>query len=448
MADNETITIQMIEDFKRDFRADPKREVLKNAIIKNGIEAVAQNSDSLARNPYTFSHEIKTGKITFQKDSGFCWLYAGLNTIRQKVADRLNIKEFELSQNYLMFWDKLEKANYFLENILENLEEDKYSRALMWLLQNPMQDGGQWNMFTGLVRKYGVVPKYVMPETYHSGKSTLMNKLLNLKLRGHAAALRDMYRQGKSIEALRLRKREMLNEIYRMTAHFLGEPATRFDFEFRDKDDKFHEDRSLTPLDFFQKYAALDIDSYVSLINAPTDDKPFLKTYTVQYLGNIKEDGEVLYLNVDHHTLKSLTVTQLKDNETVWFGCDVGKMMDREKGILDRDLYLYEETLGVKFELDKAGRLDYGDSQLTHAMVFTGVNLVDGRPNRWKVENSWGEEVGDKGYFVMSDSWFDEFTYQAVIQQKHLPPELQKALKHPPILLPPWDPMGSLALMR
>lgn len=447
MDNDTTITQEMIDDFKEDFQKDPRREVLKNAVIKNGIQAVALNRNSTIRNQYTFSHQIKTGKTTSQKKSGRCWVFAGLNTLRQKIMEEYKIEDFELSQNYLMFWDKLEKSNYFLQNILDNLEEDKYSRTLMWLLQNPVQDGGQWDMFAGLVKKYGVIPKYVMPETYHSNNSTIMNQLLNLKLREDAAVLRKMHRQGKTVETLIFQKKKMLNEIYRMVAHFLGEPPRQFDFEYRDRDQNFHEDRNLTPRGFFKRYVNLEIGEYVSLINAPTEDKPFLHTYTVKYLGNIKGEQEILYLNVDLKTLKDLTITQLKNNETVWFGCDVSKMVDRDKGILDRDLYLYEGVLGTTFELDKAGRLEYGDSHLTHAMVFTGVNLVNDKPDRWMVENSWGEKVGQKGFFVMSDSWFDEFNYQVVINRRYLNVKLREALKQEPIVLPPWDPMGSLALM-
>lgn len=448
MAQNAHITQKMIAEFQNNFQQNSLNCVLQNAIIKSGIQSVSRNNDSIINMRYTFSEEIKTEKITWQQKSGRCWLFAGLNTFRQKISKELKIKDFELSQNYPMFWDKLEKSNYFLENVLETLDEDIYSRVFMWLLDAPVQDGGQWDMFANLINKYGVVPKEIMPETFHSSDTLHMDRLLTLKLRDDAAELRKMAREGKQIEALRQRKNEMLSDIYRMVAFFLGDPPSKFDFEFRDKDDKFFQDLNLTPHDFFQKYVKLNMDDFVSVINAPTEDKPFNRTFTVKFLGNMKEGKDVLYLNVDVAAMKEMTLAQIKDGVPVWFGCDVGKMLDSEAGIMDSKLYLYEQALGVPFGLNKAGRLLYGESQLTHAMVFTGANIVNGKPNRWKVENSWGDKYGKEGYFIMSDDWFDEFNYQVVIDRKYLSEEQKKVLEQEPIVLPPWDPMGSLALMR
>lgn len=442
------ITTGMIDRFHKDFHADKSRQILKNAIIKNGIKNVTLNNDALIRMQNSFSLEIETGKITSQKHSGRCWLFAGLNAMRHKVATDFKIKDFELSQSYPMFWDKLEKAHYFLDNILETIDEDIYSRIVMWLLQLPLNDGGQWDMFSNLIEKYGIVPKYVMPESHHSSNSLVMNQLLTLKLREYASTLRKQHRNGSKHNELQKLKKSMLSEVYRMLTFFLGEPPKRFDFEYRDEDKEFHQDRDLTPQDFFSKYVKWDLNDYVSIINAPTEDKPFNRTYTVKYLGNVRGGRDILYLNVENETLKSLAVAQLMDNEPVWFGCDVGKMLDRNEGVIDPDLFLYEDALGLTFDLNKTGRLDYGESRLTHAMVFTGINLVDGKPNRWKVENSWGEKAGKEGFLVMSDKWFDEYNFQVVVNRKYLSDDQKKALKLKPIVLPPWDPMGSLAQSR
>ena len=448
MNQDHAIMPEMLATFQENFDSIPQRQLLKNAIIKNGIQAVALNHDSLVRNQFTVSHDIETGKITSQKKSGRCWLFAGLNIMRQKVSRDYNIKDFELSQTHLMFWDKLEKANYFLENILETLDEAIDSRLFMWLLKDPVQDGGQWDMFSNLVKKYGVIPKYVMPETYHSQQSLIMNRLLTRKLRGDSAKLRRMHSDGISLEAMRSEKKKMLSEFYRMLIYFLGQPPKNFDFEYRDKDNNYFNHRQLTPQEFLEKFVAIDLDGYMSVINAPTGDKAFDRTYTVRYLGNVRGGRDVLYLNVENQVLKDLTMAQLKDNELVWFGCDVGKMAERESGVLASDLFLYEKAMELSFGLDKGERLDYGESQLTHAMVFTGVNIVEGKPNRWKVENSWGEKVGEKGFFVMSDDWFDQYNFQVVIQKKYLPDHLKTAASLPPQVLPPWDPMGSLAMMK
>ena len=435
-----------LERLALDFRTDPHRRTTMNAIRKNGLAAVALNQDALTAQPYTFSQEIETGPITNQRSSGRCWMFAGLNALRVPLMGRCGLKEFELSQSYQMFWDKFERSNYFLESMLETLEEPVDGRLVAFLLENPVNDGGQWDMFVNLVEKYGVVPKYVMPETFHSSSSAGMNRILTVKLRENAAQLRDAHHGRHEVAAaLRARKDEMLAEAYRILVQCLGEPPTRFDFEYRDKDKNFQRDTGLTPVEFYGKYVGVDLGDYVSLINAPTADKPFGRTYTVRFLGNVRGGRDVLYLNVDSETLKGLAAHQLAAGEPVWFGCDVGKMSDRDSGVMDAGLYDYAGVLGVPFALDKAQRLDYGESRMTHAMVLTGVNVVDGRPNRWKVENSWGKEPGREGYFVMSDTWFDEYTYQVVVRREYLPAPLRAALSQPPVVLQPWDPMGALA---
>ncbi len=420
--------------------------VIRNSILNVGLDEVALNHQSKSDMQHTFSLELKTGKITAQNKSGRCWLFAGLNTMRFKIMKELNLKNFELSQTYQMFFDKIEKANYFLENILETLDEKTDSRIIMWLLNAPLNDGGQWDMFTSIVEKYGVVPKAVMPESFHSSNSARMNQILTLKLRGYASTLRKDHQTGKTLEKLKNDKKKMILEFYRLLTMFLGIPPKKITFEFTDKDKKFHRDLEITPKEFYAKYVNLNMKDYISIINAPTQDKPFNKTFTVQYLGNVEGGNNVKYLNVDIETFKKLALKQLKEGVPVWFGSDVGKKMQRKKGILAENIYDYENVLQSKFELDKAGRLDYGESLMTHAMVFTGVNLINNVPNRWKVENSWGEKNGEKGYFVMSDKWFEEYTYQVVINKKYLSEELKNAWKLEPIILKPWDPMGSLAL--
>ncbi|RIV24140.1 aminopeptidase [Alicyclobacillaceae bacterium I2511] len=440
------ITSQMIDKFEQEFLAEPASHTLANAVIKNGIQAVANRPIATVPMQHTFSHEIKTLPVTNQKNSGRCWMFAGLNVLREEVAKAHNLESFELSQTYPMFWDKFEKANYFLESILETLSEPTDGRLISWLLSSPVQDGGQWDMFVNLVEKYGVVPKWVMPETFHSSKSREMNDLLTAKLREDAARLRQAAKtRGASPLELREEKEHMLSEVYRMLRHFLGNPPRTFDFEYRDKDNQFHRELGLTPQSFYKTHVQLNLRDYVSIINAPTADKPFGKTYTVKFLGNVKDGQDVLYLNVPMDTFKKLALAQLKDAQPVWFGCDVGKMGDRESGLLDPALFDYDAALGVTFAMTKAERLDYGESLMTHAMVLTGVNVVDERANRWKVENSWGEDPGKKGYFVMSDAWFDAYMYQIVIHRKYLSEDLKTALETPPLALAPWDPMGSLA---
>ncbi|MDY0406124.1 C1 family peptidase [Virgibacillus sp. 179-BFC.A HS] len=441
------ISEDMINHFTQKVHEKPENEVIMHAIKKNGLQAATENAASSIANSHVFSDELETGKAFNQEQSGRCWMFAALNTFSHKLNNLFNLKNFELSQNYVNFWDKFEKANYFYENILETADEPLDSRLVAWLLTTPQQDGGQWDMLASLIEKYGVVPKKVMPETYHSRRSRELNHLLNAKLRKDAIQLRKLHQEGKTADLQQV-KADMLSEVYKLLVYTLGEPPKTFDFEYRDEDNEFHREQNLTPQTFFKKYVGVDLNDYVSIIHAPTKDKPYGKTYTVQYLGNVVGGTPIKYLNVDMDTLKNLAVKQIKDNESVWFGCDVGEDSERKSGIMDTALFDYEKALGFSAHMSKAERLDYHDGMLTHAMVLTGVNLVDDKPNRWKVENSWGEKVGNKGYFVMSDDWMNEYTYQIVINKKFLSEELKKAWEQEPIVLKPWDPMGSLALMK
>lgn len=438
----------LIRSFSDDFNAAAHNRIRMNAIAKSGIQSVATARNSTIDMQFAFSNEIETGPVTNQKQSGRCWMFAGLNMVRHNIAKKNNLKPFELSQSYHTFWDKFEKANYFLERVLDTAEETTDSRVVQWLLQAPLNDGGQWDMFVNLVEKYGVVPQSAMPETFHSGQSRKMNGLLTQKLRKQASVMREAYQSGTSVETLRAQKQTFMGEFYRVLCYFLGEPPTTVDFECRDKDGSFHREIGLTPLQFLGKYVDVNLRDYVSVINAPTADKPFGKTYTVQYLGNVEGGQDVRYLNADIETLKGLALAQLNDGVPVWFGCDVGKMSDRDGGILDTAAFDYEGALDTSFEMSKAERLDYGESLMTHAMVFTGVNVLDGYPNRWKVENSWGKDPGHDGFFVMSDGWFNEYMYQVVVRRQYLSPDLAEAIDQEPTMLKPWDPMGSLATLR
>ncbi len=436
-----------LKRFSDAFESTPAGRLAMNAVTQNGVSAVAINRKVVVSTDHTYSVLVETPEATNQMRSGRCWLFSGLNTLRLEAMKKMKLDSFELSQAYLMFWDKLEKANFFFENIIETRDEPLNGRLVMWLLMAPLGDGGQWDMFVNLVEKYGVVPKSVMPESFASSETRMMNALLTARLREDAAILRDMNESGASVDALREKKDEMLSRFYRMLVTHVGEPPREFAWEWRDKDKKFHRHEGLiTPREFLDKYVDVDMSKKACVINAPTADKPYNHMFTVQYLGNVVGGYPVRYLNVEIETLKQAAVDQLVAGKVVWFGCDVGKMLERKLGIMDLDLYDYELVYGTPFEQDKAGRLDYGQSVMTHAMVLTGVDLdADGKPTKWRVENSWGTEIGDKGYMVMSDAWFDEYLYEITVDKKYLPAKLLPVLETEPIVLPPWDPMGSLA---
>ena len=443
---SKAISQEQLQNFQADLDKHEGHEVNERAVTKNGILSVSADYRSEVAMDRVFSIDIDTGKVADQKRSGRCWMFAALNTMRHSMREKLHMKDdFELSQNYTFFWDKLEKSNYFLENVLQTAELPTSDRKVAWLMQTPQQDGGQWDMLVALIQKYGVVPQTVMPETFNSSNSMEINKQLNLKLRKDAVELRELVAANKSDADIQKAKEKMLNEIYRMLAYTFGEPLANFDFEYRDTDNNYHRIENITPQEFFKKYVGWNLDDYVSIINAPTADKPFNHMYTVEMLGNVLGGRQVRHLNLDMQTFRKVAIEQLKHGESVWFGSDVGQESDRKKGIMDTNLYHQDELFDVDFSMSKAERLDYGESMMTHAMVLTGVDLVDDQPTKWKVENSWGDKVGEKGFFVMSDDWMEEFCYQIVVNKKYLPKDLQEILKEEPTVLAPWDPMGALA---
>ena len=443
---NKGISSEDLDKFEKSFDSSQSAQVAMNAAVNNGILDSCVDAAEVRRMQHSFSIQIEAGDICNQKQSGRCWMFAALNVMRLQIMKKLNLKTFELSQSYPLFWDKLEKSNWFLENILKTLDESTDSRTIAFLLSNPIGDGGQWDMFCSLVEKYGVVPKSAMPESKASSATRELDKFITLKLREFACTLRQAHDDGKSISALMEMKDGMMSTIYRMLCISLGKPPRVFDFAARSKDDKFTGDRGITPQQFYKKYVGMPLSDYVSIINATTADKPFGKTFTVKYLGNVEGGRQVKYLNLPAAVLKALAIAQLKDGEAVWFGSDVGQFSRRQEGIMSVPVVAADKLFGTDFPMTKAQRLDYGESLMTHAMVLTGVNLDDsGTPDRWRVENSWGEDVGEKGFFVMSDDWFTEYTYQVVINKKYLSKEQLAMFAQDPIELAPWDPMGSLA---
>lgn len=439
----------LLKQYHDEYHKDPKNQAVEGAIRNTGIQAASINPDVRRRHDYVFSEETKRGKITDQKASGRCWMFSALNVARVNVMKKLDIKTFEFSQTYALFFDKLEKANFFLNSIIDTVEEPLESRLVWHLLQTPQEDGGQWDMFVGLLEKYGAVPKRIMPETFHSSNTAMLNVILNQKLREFAYAIRKAHADGQSKEDLEALRDKQLYFIYSVLTKALGEVPTTFTYQYRDEEDNFHRVADITPQDFLKEYGGLDLDDMVSVINAPTEDKPYGKTFTVEYLGTVQEAKPIKYLNAPIEVLKEAAIQSIKAGDPVWFGCDVGKLSDRNYGIMDKDLYQYEATLGEGFKLDKAERLDYSASLLTHAMVLVGVDLdEDGQPKKWKVENSWGKKLGDEGIFSMSDEWFDEFTYEICVPKKYLTSEWAEKYDQDPIALKPWDPMGSLAWLN
>ncbi len=449
MDEMKSVTLEDLGAAREQFVEERANVIAKNAVTAQGIREVARVPEAVAANTGTFDVEVRQGKRCDQKRSGRCWMFASLNTMRTRIIDRYNLKTLELSQAYPLFFDKVEKSNWFLENVLDTLDEPLSGRLMAHLLADPISDGGQWDMFRALVRKYGVVPKEAMPETACSSNTRDMDAYLTRYLRGAAKRLRESHEAGVGTDDLRAMKKEMMGEVTSLLITCLGEPPVQFDVRLRDKDDELVLSGTYTPQEFFDKVVSMPVDDYVSVISAPTADKPFGHTYTVDRLGNVVEAGGVRYLNLPVERLKELAVAQLQDGLPVWFGCDVIQSFIRDEGIMDTASLDVDGLFGFPVEgcLDRAERLDYGESLMTHAMVLEGVNLdAAGNPTLWKVENSWGDKRAKDGFDSITDAWFDQYVYQVVVDKRFLSDSERKTYEtEEPTVLAPWDPMGSLA---
>ena len=440
------LSIDKINEYEKEFLEDKRNIVAMNAATYNGVQKVARDVNALKDEPFAFNVDIKNGEVTNQKQSGRCWMFASMNVLRNIVIKKFNLENFELSQSYTLFWDKLERCNYYMEAVIEKANEPLEDRVMDYLMSDLLSDGGQWDMFVNIVKKYGLVPKYAYPESQTSSATVQLNKYLCKILRKYTTELRDAV-QNEGVKKARELKEEVLKDVYNVLTSTLGQMPEKFDVVLHDKDGKLIEDKGMDAHSFFDKYIGVEIDQYISLINSPTEDKPFNQTYTIKYLGNIIEGKIVKHLNLPIEELKKAAVKQLKDGYPVWFGCDVGRssVVEDERAMLDTKAVDYESLFNVDLKLSKEDALDYGYSMMTHAMTFTGVQMNGSEPLRFKVENSWGEKFGYKGHFVMTSDWFDQYVYQVVVNKKYLPEKLRKAYEKKAIELSPWDPMGSLA---
>lgn len=443
---NGAVTSKNLKSMEDSFNSKRGNIIASNASVKSGVVAAATDYREARKYPFTFSVDLKQGEITDQMNSGRCWIFAAMNTFRYELIKKYNLKSFELSQNYIFFYDKLEKANYYFLNAIGLKDEPVDGRLWSFINLDPLCDGGQWDMLANIVSKYGVVPSYAYPDSKNAAASRWLNEFLTSIIRERAISLRKAALGGASAKELNAQREEALNDVYRILAITLGQPPKTFDLILRDEDDKVTTDENITPKEFFDKYIGIDLSSRISIINATSEDKPMGKTYSVKYLGNVAEGNPVKYLNLPIDTFKEAVIAQLKDGHPVWFGSDCMKFSLREEGIFDRKACGVEQFFNVKYNFTKADRLTYGDSAMNHAMVILGVNIgSDGKPNRWRIENSWGKDAGSKGYYVCSDSWFDEFVYQAVVDKKYLKAKDRKLWEQAPVMLEPWDPMGTLA---
>jgi bleomycin hydrolase len=440
------LTPALIEELGRGFDADEFNTVRQNALAESDAGKLVLNQKVAMAVDRNFSTRLDDWGPTDQKSSGRCWLFAATNLLRVGVMRKLNLKSFEFSQNWLLFWDKLEKANYFLEAILDTADRDLDDRTVVTILGTCVTDGGQWNMFVNIALKHGLVPRSAMPETLSSSATGSMNAALVGRLRVGAKHLRGLAAASTPAADIAKARREIMKDVYGILRLHLGNPPARFDWQWTDDNKKFHREKGMTPKTFMKKYVTLPLEDYVCLVHDPRKTSPVGRTFTVEYLGNVVGGGPVTYLNVDLPTMKDLARKALKAKEPVWFGCDCSKMMHRDLSVWDARMFEPEHLYGTELELaSKEDRLLYKRTAMNHAMLFTGVDEDAGRPTKWRVENSWGDKGDGKGFYVMNDSWFDEHLFEIAARKSRLPALLKKALEAPPIVLPAWDPMGSLA---
>ena len=430
------ITFALLDRFRAAEAERKELKTLQAAMAKTELKDLAYVPSAAAKLNGDFAIELKTRGVTWQQKSGRCWLYAVLNILRERISETCKLDKFELSANYLSFYDKLEKANNFLELVIEHADKPLNNRMMEYILGG-VGDGGYWDMATDLVKKYGVVPSSVMPETFQSTHTEKFLKLLNSLLRKDAARLRAVIAAGEDPRPV---KEAMLEEVYRMECIAFGEPPKTFAFEYRDKDNEFHAERDLDGRSFCEKFVGDALDEYITITNHPTHGLPMDLYYVFHYMGSMA-NRDVVNLNLTVEEMEELTVKQLRDGEPVWFGCDSGAYGDREKGVWDPDSLDFSGLMGgIDFDLSKGDRLEYHDSFATHAMIFVGVNFDEtGAPDRWKIENSWGEQAGKKGYFVCSEKYFREYVYEVIVRKKHLTDAQRALLEGEPRRIQPWE---------
>ncbi|MGN0109578.1 MAG: aminopeptidase C [Bifidobacterium sp.] len=486
-ADSKALRPEQLHEFSQRFNADRANAVAANAATSVGVLKAATDYHGVRALPRDFSIELKQGSITNQEHSGRCWMFASLNTLRYELIHRWKLEDFEFSESYLFFWDAIEKSNTYLENVLATLDEPTDSRVFEIINDTVADDGGWWQMFVALVNKYGLVPKSAYPESANSRNSDAFKQYLNTKLREFAADLRNRHAAGESLEALRATKTEDMATVYRICCIALGEPPERFDFLARTKgdddadgkkgtdkapadaanagkttdakdskdtegkDSKGEDGRDdrpqireygITPLEFVRKYVPVDVNDAVTLCNAPMARTPFGKRYRIKWTANVAEAGDMEFVNVPLDVFRKAAIDQLSAGHPIWFACDCMQFSLRDAGIFDRGTVRVDQLFDTEFTFDKGQGLEYWDSASNHAMTLTGVNLdADGKPNRWKVENSWGKDAGKDGYYVASADWFDRFVTELIIRKEYLDEATKAILETEPVDIEPWQPL-------
>lgn len=439
---NGGIDAQMLKELTESYKPTAAEEALRNILLGNNVNSMALNQENQNEMDTYFSNSVDSKGISDQESSGRCWLFTGMNVMRAKMIAEHNLGAFEFSQVYSFFFDQLEKANLFLQGVIDTRKKPFDDRTVDWLFRNPLSDGGTFTGVADIITKYGLVPKGVMKETYTSNSTSAFNSLLKRKLREFGLRLRQASENGAKDKELQAMKKDQLKVVYRMLATVYGVPPTEFTWAPKDANGKYREEpQTYTPQSFYQKYIGWDLqNNYVMLMNDPT--RPYWKSYEIEYDRHAYDGHNWLYVNLPLDEIKAMAIASIKDSTMMYFSCDVGKYLDSKRGLLDLNNYDYETLLGVEFGMDKRERILTYDSGSSHAMTLKAVDLdSNGNPVKWQVENSWGASSGHHGTIIMTDEWFNEYMFRLVVDKKYVPAKVLDVLKEKPTKLPAWDPM-------
>ena len=432
------LTPAEIDDLESSIVFDATTTALVNAVTNNDTRDLAFSRELVNDRDDVFNVVLDAKGITNQERTGRCWLFAGFNVMRPAVMEKYNLDSFEFSQSHLFFWDKLEKANMFLDAIALTADRPIDDREVQALLSAPVPDGGWWNYVVSLVEKYGAVPKSVAPETRNSSDTRRVNHLLDRMMRVDAVELRGMVAEGAEDAAIDARRREMMRDVYRVLVLHMGPPPKEFVWRYKDKDERIVE-KEYTPRSFYEEAVGVDLRDYVALFDHPA--YPYDALYRINFCRNMTGMGDMAFVNVGVDRLREFALKAVLSDEPVWFAADVGKDHDSKAGILRPGVYDYASLFGVDLSMSKADRVRFRDTTPNHAMVFIGVDHEDGEPVKWLVENSWGTDRGDGGRWTMYDGWFTDNVFSVIVHKRHLPRDVLSLLDTEPAILPAWDPM-------
>ena len=435
-----SITPEMLQKIKQSYQGNASDRAIQNAVTHNDINKLALNYENENHFDTNFSDKINGKGITNQKSSGRCWLFTGLNIFRSKIIDKYNLNDFQFSHSYSFFWDQLEKSNLFLQGIIDTYERPIDDKMVEWLFKNPLSDGGQFTGVADILTKYGVVPANVMIETYNSENTRQMAGLIKLKLKEFGLQLREKASEGTNATDLQIEKTKMLGVIYRMLVLTLGEPPATFTWTLNDAKGKPISTKEYTPQSFYKEFIGADLkNNYVMLMNDPT--REYYKLYEIDFDRHAYDGKNWTYVNLPVEDIKEMAIKSIKDSTMMYFSCDVGKFINRERGLLDVKNFDYESLMGTTFGMNKKQRIITFSSGSSHAMTLRAVDLdTNGKPVKWMVENSWGPGANN-GHLIMTDEWFNEYMFRLVVENKYITNKVKEILKQKPTRLPAWDPM-------